>query len=193
MIYILGEPPNWLISLVKELGEDVTIISDCNVPPRSIIITISRRCVAKGSVILSLLPYGDTISIQRSTARGILSAVISLLKRINGAGNIEDALRTLGFTKTEVVNAVSMSEIMVKEQVIPGSVYTIAVLDTNRDRHTVALGRGTARGTLILNSSITWLLGSAGEVYVAKGDLMLELMALSMIFSINFIHSNTPY
>ena len=193
MIYILGEPPNWLISLVKELGEDVTIISDCNVPPRSIIISISRKCVTKGSVILSLLPYGDTIYIQRSTARGILSAVISLLKRINGADNIEDALRTLGFTKTEVVNAVGMSEIMVKEQVIPGSIYTITVLGTDQDKCAAALGRGTARGTLILNSSATWLLGSAGEVYVAKGDLMLEIMALSMIFSINFIHSNTPY
>ena len=193
MIYIFGEPPNWLISLVKELGEDTTIISDCDVPPRSILITISRGCKAKGSVILSLLPYEDTIHIQRSTARGMLSTVINLLRRINGTGNIEDALQMLGFTKTEIISAVSMSEIMIKDQVIPGSIYTITVLNTNQGRYMAVLGRGTARGTLILNSLITWLLNNSGEIYVVKGDLMIELIALSMIFDINFIHPNTPY
>ncbi|GAB6944047.1 hypothetical protein [Vulcanisaeta sp. JCM 14467] len=193
MIYILGEPPSWLNGMVKELGEDTAIINDCNVPPRSIVIAINRGCAAKGSVILSLLPYGGAILIQRSTAKGVLSAVINLLRRISNADHIEDALRMLGFVRTEVVNAAGMSEIMVKDQVIPGSIYTIAVLGADQNRCVAALGRGTVRGTLILNSSVTWLLGSAGEVYVAKGDLMLELMALSMIFGINFIHSNTPY
>ena len=194
MIYIFSEPPNWLIDIIKELGEDTTIISNCNAPPHSIIISVNRRCTAKGSIILSLLPYGDTIYIQRSTARGILSAVINLLKRINGAGNIEDALRMLGFTRADVISAMNASEIMIKDQVIPGSVYTITVLNINQSKYIIAaLGRGTVRGTLILNSSITWLLSNGGEIYVAKGDLMLELAALSMIFSINFIHPNTPY
>ncbi len=46
---------------------------------------------------------------------------------------------------------------------------------------------------MILDSSITLLLSNGGDIYVAKGDLVLELMALSMIFNINLTHSNPPY
>ena len=193
MIYILGEPPNWLVNTIKELGEDIIIINDCGIPTRSVIISISRKCITKGSVILSLMPYEDSILIQRSTARGILSAVINLLKKINGIEHIEDALLMLGFAKTEVINAVSMTEIAIKDQVIPGSIYTITSLNMNQGKYVATLGRGTAKGTLILNSSITWLLSNNGEIYIAKGDLMLELTALSMIFNINLIYPNTPY
>ena len=193
MIYVFGELPQWLINIIKELGEDTVRIHDCGVPPRNIVISISNACTTKGSIVLSLLPYENAIPIQRSTARGILSTVISLLKRVGDAKCIEDALLLLGFTKTDIINAMGMTEITVNNQVVPGSIYTIIAINKHQNRYMVTLGRGTARGTLILDTSISWLLSNGNDIYAAKGDLMLELMALSMIFSINFIHPNTPH
>jgi hypothetical protein len=193
LIYVFGEPPQWLIDVVKELDEDIVRVNDCNVPPHSVIISVSNPCMAKGSVVISLLPYGETIPIQRGTARGILSTIINLVKRIGNTRSIDEALLLLGLAKTEVVSTIGMTEVIVKDRVIPGSIYTITVLNTGEGKCTVALGRGTARGTLILDSLITLLLSNGGDIYIAKGDLVLELMALSMIFNINLTHSNPPY
>ncbi|WP_243677889.1 hypothetical protein [Vulcanisaeta distributa] len=150
MIYVFGEPPQWLVDVVRELGEDIVRVNDCNVSPRSVIISVSKPCTVKGSVVLSLLPYGGgAIPIQRGgTARGgVLSAVISLVKRIGNARSVDEALSLLGFVKAEVVSAIGVTEVIVKDQVIPGSIYTIAALNTSEGRCAVALGRGgTARG-----------------------------------------------
>ncbi|GAB6947045.1 hypothetical protein JCM16161A_11750 [Vulcanisaeta sp. JCM 16161] len=193
MIYVFGEPPQWLIDAVRELGEEIVRINDCNAPPRSIVISVNSECAAKGFVALSLMPYGGVIPIQRNTARGILSTVINLTRRIGNAKGIDDALSSLGFIKTQVINAFGVAEVVIRDQVIPGSIYTVIVLNEDGGKCVVTLGRGTARGTLILDSSISWLLSNGGDVRIARGDLVLELMALSMIFGINLIHSNPPY
>ncbi|WP_148678266.1 hypothetical protein [Vulcanisaeta distributa] len=193
MIYILGEPPQWLINVIREFGEEIVKVNDCNVPPRSIIISVDSTCMVRGSIVLSLLPYKGAIPIQRGTARGILSTVISTMKRIGNVKSIDEALALLNFARTKVISAVNMMEIMLEYQVAPGAVYTIAVLNNDKSKCTVALGRGTSRGTLVLESSISWLLSNGSDMYVVRGDLVLELMALSMVFGINFVHSNPPY
>lgn len=196
MIYVLGEPPQWLIDVIRELGEEIVKVNDCNAPPRSIIISVDSTCMVRGSIVLSLLPYKGAIHIQRGTARGILSTVISTMKRIGNIKSINEALALLNFARTKVISAVNMMEIMLEYQVAPGAVYTIAVLNNDKSKCTVALGRGgTSRGgTLVLESSISWLLSNGSDVYVVRGgDLVLELMALSMVFGINLVHSNPPY
>ncbi len=193
MIYVLGEPPQWLINVIKELGEDIAKASGCDVPPRSVVISTNSDCVIKGSVVLSIIPRGGAIPIQRSTARGVLSVVINVVKRIENANSIMDALSLLGFTRTEVNEVYGTSEVSIKGQVNPGSMYTITVINTGRGTSLVTLGRGTVRNTLLLDSSVMRLLSSGGEVYVSVGDLVLELTVLFMIFGINLIHLDPPY
>lgn len=184
--------------MVRELGEEVVEVGNCDVPPRSVVISISGACRARGgSVVLSLLPYGNSIPIQRGgTARGgVLLSVVSMLRKIQGVGSMGDALSLLGFVGVRVIDVVGVAEIAVSDRVVPGSVYTVVM--ANKDQggeYVVALGRGgTARNTLLLDSPVTWLLGNGGDTYLVRGDLMLELVALSMIFGISLRRSNPPY
>ncbi|WP_054856610.1 hypothetical protein [Vulcanisaeta sp. JCM 16159] len=193
MIYIFGKSPQWLVDVVRKLGEEVVEVGNCDVPPRSVVISISGACRARGSVVLSLLPYGNSIPIQRGTARGVLLSVVNMLRKIQGVGTMGDALSLLGFVSVNVIDVVGVAEIAVSDRVVPGSIYTVVMANKDQGEYVVALGRGTARNTLLLDSPVTWLLDNGGDTYLARGDLMLELVALSMIFGISLRRSNPPY
>lgn len=195
MIYVMGNPPQWLVSVIRELGDEVVIINDCNVPPRSIIVDMENKCNNPNTIILTTIPRGTAITINRNTARGILRNLIELVRKIEGTKSLINALQTLGFTEARITTALGISEITPNVRVEPGAIYTIITINDANEavKCRVTLGRGSARGTLVIDSNINWLLTSAGTTYLAKGDYVLELLALSMIFNVTLDLPNTPY
>ncbi|MFP3485367.1 MAG: hypothetical protein RXO23_05230 [Vulcanisaeta sp.] len=196
MIYVYGDAPPWLINAINELNYRVIKLENCTSQIRGLVIDVQGGCYARNSVLLTLIPRRGAIVINRHNVRGVLKSLITLLSRINDAATFEDALTRLGFVRASVNDYFGVSEITISMHVEPGVVYSILAPHDGpgiKTRYRLALGRGTARGTLVIDSSIHWLFGVDNTVHVARGDLLLELMALSMIFSTNLELPNPPY
>jgi hypothetical protein len=196
LIYVYGDAPPWLINAINELNYRVTKLESCTSQIRGLVIDVQGGCYAKNSVLLTLTPRRGAIVINRHNVRGVLKSLITLLSRINDAATFEDALTRLGFVRASVNDYFGVSEITISMRVEPGVIYSILAPHDEpgiKTRYRLALGRGTARGTLVIDSSIHWLFGADNTVHVARGDLLLELMALSMIFGTNLELPNPPY
>ena len=197
LIYIIGDPPPWLIELIKELGETFARVNSCDIPPRSIIIVVDANvsCNAKGSIVLSLIPLTNSIFIDKSIARGVLRVSIDLLRKAESAASIRDAMALLGFKRISINGVTGGTEIIINDQVLPGSIYTLTAFIANEHKQGIkaVLGRGTVRNTLIIDSSVGWFMKDSNEIYMAKGDLLLELLLLSMVFGAGIEFPNPPY
>ncbi len=196
MLYVLGELPQWLISIIRELGEEITRVENCNTPSRSIIISVNGSCRAKGSIVLTLVPQVGSITIQRTTARGVLKTALGLLRNVHNTNSMTEALMALGFMETKVVSLAGATEVTLNAQVVPGRIYTLVTYTRDHEDHgnyRAVLGRGTTRNTLIIDSSVNWLLGLAENLYITNGDLVPELLILSSIFDAALEFPNPPY
>ena len=196
MLYVKGEQPQWLIDIIKELGEEATRIDNCNIPPRSIIISANGPCHTKGSIVLTLVPQGGSITIQRTTAKRLLKTALELLRNIHSTNSMTEALTALGFMEVKVVGLAEAAEVTLDTQVAPGRIYTLVTYTHDREDRGIykaVLGRGTTRNTLIIDSSANWLLSLAEDLYIANGDLVLELLMLTVIFGTTLELPNPPY
>ncbi|WP_054844157.1 hypothetical protein [Vulcanisaeta souniana] len=91
MLYVIGELPQWLIDIVKELGgEEVIRVENCYVPPRSIVISADGSCLAKGSIVLTLVPQGGSITIRRATAKSVLKTALELLRKVHNTNSMTE-------------------------------------------------------------------------------------------------------
>jgi len=193
LIYVYGNAPQWLMDIINELGYRMVEIDDCASQHRAIIIDVHGDCHARGSIMLALIPRRGSITIDRHNVRGILKSLTTLLSTINGAKTFEDSLSMLGFVRAFVNDYLGFSEITTGNvRVEVGGVYSI-VAPGQGTTYRVTLGRGSARGTLVIDASLGWLLEFSRDIYVARGDLVLELIALSMIFSVSIELPNPPY
>jgi len=178
---IIGEVPGWLISLLNELGIKATKLSDCAVEGPAVVIIGDGvgECRLRGTIALSLGPM--YMQINRFNARAVLSRCIRLLEVVSD--DPRRSLLKLGFVKFKIKGLLDDVEFMPDVEVKPRMLYTVSSLTS--DRIKVGLGRGTARGSIYLDSGLVRDL--SGELFITQGDLVNEVQLLSKLTNLNFV------
>jgi hypothetical protein len=171
-IHIIGNPPGWLLGMIRELGIDVSALSECNIEGPAIVILGkgAGECSARNTVVLD-----PASSMNALNAKALLVRGIRVLGAVDGA-DLRGALVRLGFTQVRVTGVISEVELAV-EGVKPRVLYTVCSLSQQLK---VTTGRGTARGGVYLDSGLIDDVMD-GEVYMAKGGLVDEVRMLGML------------
>lgn len=184
MIYIVGAAEEWLLKLIGRFG-NYGIISDCtNLKAGDVVILTNYdvKCDVSGIIRISIVPRLDSIYTERALLPGLLKTALRVVQVIH-EGDLIKSLLNLGFTKLRVMAILNPVELRVDPNVNPGSLYTI-ISQRSSNVLSLMLGRGTGRGTLLIdavlyNNEIDW-----GNAYIAGDDLIREVQLLCNAFNI---------
>lgn len=182
MIYILGKAEEWLLRVVTQFG-NYEVVNECgnaHVGDVAILTNYYVKCDKVGVVKVSIIPRVDAIYTERALMPGLIRTSLRVAQAIQD-GDFIKSLLNLGFTRLIIDSVLNPLELKVSNTLSPGSLYTIVSIKAGDPA--VILGRGTGRGTLLLDAAIyngiNW-----SNAYIASDDLIREVQLLCGAFNL---------